>query len=1013
MQRTIKQNLIMLTVGLMFTRTVFGQAHFTPVEPTGLAYHIILEGLTINGKTVPAGTEIGIFDSDLCVGSAIVYAEPISSIGIVTWEGNSSYNLQGFTKGNNITFIIYTQLYQEYVELDATPVYTTGDGTFGYGSYSSVTLNANYNNAPSISISVAEINFGEVTVGESQDYLLNIRNNGTAPLLISAIQLDNNQFLTYLTVNTIPADSTVEVSVQFQPNSPSLNQAQMQIISDDPVNPIIFIPVYGQGIPTIQPSLFTSDQNIDFGSVRIGDSEARTVQLFNYGQSTLTVSNLSSSNSAFRISETQFDIAPGSSKSIEIVFKPQNTDNFSGNISISCNAVNSGYYSIYVSGKGFEGHFNPVASTGLPYVIVIQDAVVDGHALQQGDEVAVFDGQLCVGIGIYYGTMPFQITAWQSDPSNDLEGFTSGHPISLKLWALTYSQNVELDPTVNWIEGGNFGDGAFSSVSIEANSGLEPHILIQDESLQFDDTQIYSEKTLTATISNTGQSVLSISNISSSNGVFWVEPSSLNIPANSSSNITIHFNPSSPILYNGKLTIHSNDPDNELASISVTGQGLTTTSRYLYASTQSVNFGAVPNDSVVTTQINLLNTGSGPINISNISLYSEYFQIENTPASLEPGQTYPLKVSFYPNYSGYYSGQITVENNSENQPQMVIMLSGIGYDEYFTPVKPTGLPYKIIIQSIDTTADYQPKTGDEFGIFDGRLCVGSIIIDTTQQTQSGTAWENNISTGMPGFENGNQINIHYARHIGDSIASYWVDYEILEGDGNFGTDPYFVANIRLTDIPVLLYPPTGLLVIDSIQTVQIGWNSNSEENLAYYKIYRDTTDNFNVSKEALIDSTDRINTSYIDSTVENNTVYYYRISAVDNEGWESPPSACLRVRAIVVKVWDVRFLQRRDGSGIIDVYYSFSGQNTTYYKIVPELSIDGSAWSEITQIDGDAGLLVPGLQYQISWNLLTEYPFIYTTNAKFKINILHNTASGNSEPIGESDTIIINEGSER
>lgn len=501
---------------------------------------------------------------------------------------------------------------------------------------------------------------------------------------------------------------------------------------------------------------------------------------------------------------------------------------------------------------------------------------------------------------------------------------------------------------------------------------------------------------------------MSISNISSSDGAFWTDPPNLDVPANSSANITIHFNPSLPILYSGKLTIHSNDPNSEFVNISVTGQGLAPTSRYLYASSQSVDFGAVPNDSVVTTRINLLNAGSGQINIANISLYSDYFQVENTPGSLEPGQTYPLDISFHPNYSGYLSGQITIDNNSVNQPQMVITLSGIGYDEYFTPVQPTGLPYKIIIQSIDTTTDYQPKTGDEFGIFDGRLCVGDIVIDTTKQIQTGTAWEANVDANMPGFKNGNQIKVHYAKHIGNSISAYWVDYNIIEGDGNFGTLPFSSLSLHITDTPVIPDAPVGLATQDSLQRVFFSWTENSENDIDLYRIYRNTTDNFNIDKETLIDSTDKNTTSFIDSTVENNVTYYYRISAVDGEGWESPPSISLRVKAIVIKVWNVHFQQRKDGSGLVDIYYSFSGQDTTHYEIIPEITSDGNNWTVINQIIGDIGQLTPGIDYKMVWNLITEIPSVYMSNAACKISVIYNK-DAQSTPIGQSNTIYLDE----
>ncbi len=60
-------------------------------------------------------------------------------------------------------------------------------------------------------------------------------------------------------------------------------------------------------------------------------------------------------------------------------------------------------------------HFTPVAATGLPYTIVITDAKIDELTIDVGDEIAVFDGETCVGAGIFDGSFNFVLTAWKND----------------------------------------------------------------------------------------------------------------------------------------------------------------------------------------------------------------------------------------------------------------------------------------------------------------------------------------------------------------------------------------------------------------------------------------------------------------------------------------------------------------------------------------------------------------------------------------------------------------------
>ena len=121
---------------------VIGQEHFIPVDTTGLPYIIVITGMTLNEAPVGIGSEIGIFDDTLCVGSAVFNGN--YNFQITAWQGSSSMQLPGFTAGNLISYKIWTQISGDYREIDMSPIYEKGDGAFGYGSYSIVALTANF-----------------------------------------------------------------------------------------------------------------------------------------------------------------------------------------------------------------------------------------------------------------------------------------------------------------------------------------------------------------------------------------------------------------------------------------------------------------------------------------------------------------------------------------------------------------------------------------------------------------------------------------------------------------------------------------------------------------------------------------------------------------------------------------------------------------------------------------------------------------------------------------------------
>ena len=106
-----------------------------------------------------------------------------------------------------------------------------------------------------------------------------------------------------------------------------------------------------------------------------------------------------------------------------------------------------------------------------------------------------------------------------------------------------------------------------------------------------------------------------------------------------------------------------------------------------------------------------------------------------------------------------------------------------------------------------------------------------------------------------------------------------------------------VATTQTVDITVYLdyvvsglpNPPAGLIATPlSLSEIALDWEDNSETDFAYYKIYRDTTSNFPLDLSTLIDTTSV--SEYIDLGLSDYTQYYYRITAVDTDGDESPPS---------------------------------------------------------------------------------------------------------------------------
>ena len=149
-----------------------------------------------------------------------------------------------------------------------------------------------------------------------------------------------------------------------------------------------------------------------------------------------------------------------------------------------------------------------------------------------------------------------------------------------------------------------------------------------------------------------------------------------------------------------------------------------------------------------------------------------------------------------------------------------------------------------------------------------------------------------------------------------------------------------------TTIP---YPPDNIdLVAENIDypKITIYWSQNDEPDLSHYNLYRaESSASLSDSSSFLVTLSDE---SYEDIEVEIGNNYYYRVTAVDKEGWESAPSETVN-DYVLPKVTLVSPLK-----------FSYTGVNPTlewepvpgvkkYNVVVSTSRIGGEIWN--TEVD--------------------------------------------------------------
>jgi hypothetical protein len=218
---------------------------------------------------------------------------------------------------------------------------------------------------------------------------------------------------------------------------------------------------------------------------------------------------------------------------------------------------------------------------------------------------------------------------------------------------------------------------ALSGVGESSNQG-NPGISASPTSIGFGSVAVGSSATQPLSVSNTGSSNLTISNVTQAGSAFtW---SGLAVPTTltpgQSANLTIEFQPETTGSLSGSLTITSNASSSPLV-VNYSGTGVAA-SRQLTANPTSLNFGTVKIGASATLNVTITNTGNSNVSTTTVTVTGAGFsESGGSSLTLTPGQSTTIAVTWAPSGSGAGSGSLTIPSNAQNSP-LVVPLSGSG-----------------------------------------------------------------------------------------------------------------------------------------------------------------------------------------------------------------------------------------------------------------------------------------------------------------------------------------------
>lgn len=311
----------------------------------------------------------------------------------------------------------------------------------------------------------------------------------------------------------------------------------------------------------IQPN-FTS---YNFGTLKTNKDSVVSLIITNTGGSPLTISDVNITNGFFSFTgDTAALLATNQSIVLAVKFAPRAAGNFNETLSVLSNDPDTPILNIPLSGTGqlltpIIG--SKVNSLNFGSVKITKDSTLFFKVYNSGDTALVVSD-------ITSGNNVFSLTSSTSFVINVNDSAT----VSVKFTpASATNYNANLTIVNNSTNNQNY------VISMQGTGvALISDLTLSASSLDFGNISVIKDTSLSVYVKNTGETVLSVSNITSNNAAFTVTSStSFNVAIGDSVQTTIKFAPSALIAYNGSIKFISNDPDTAVLAVSGTGVNAT------------------------------------------------------------------------------------------------------------------------------------------------------------------------------------------------------------------------------------------------------------------------------------------------------------------------------------------------------------------------------------------------------------------------------------------------------
>jgi hypothetical protein len=217
----------------------------------------------------------------------------------------------------------------------------TNDGS---GSPLSIALSGTAVSGDGVTANPVSITFGSAALGSTQSQTETLTNSASQSLTISQATVSGTGF-TYTGLSlpmTLAPNQSTTFGVTFAPTNTGASDGLLSLTISG-LSTTVDIALSGTGTSgSTGASLAAIPVSLTFTDTQTGKSQTQTETIENTGGTNASVSQITATGTGFSVSgvSTPVTLAPGQTTAFTVIFAPQTTGNFSGNISITSNASN-------------------------------------------------------------------------------------------------------------------------------------------------------------------------------------------------------------------------------------------------------------------------------------------------------------------------------------------------------------------------------------------------------------------------------------------------------------------------------------------------------------------------------------------------------------------------------------------------------------------------------------------------------------------------------------------------